>query len=76
MMAHKLVNRVPIWSMVLENELPSSAICEKSGMMYLHQEEKKNLKKYFCVFPFLISLIFSLFMVISFPMGVRRRMEQ
>ncbi|KAK8802652.1 hypothetical protein WA171_006328 [Blastocystis sp. BT1] len=29
-------------------ELPASAICEKSGMMYLHQEEKKNLKKFFC----------------------------
>ena len=30
-------------------DLPSTAICEKSGMMYLHQEEKKNLKKFYCV---------------------------
>lgn len=30
-------------------DLPSTAICEKSGMMYLHQEEKKSLKKFYCV---------------------------
>lgn len=30
-------------------DLPPTAICEKSGMMYLHQEEKKSLKKFYCV---------------------------
>ena len=39
----------PIESMSHPYDLPSTAICEKSGMMYLHQEEKKNLKKYYCV---------------------------
>ena len=29
--------------------LPSTAICEKEGCMYLHQEDKKTLKKFFCV---------------------------
>ena len=30
-------------------KLPSAAICEKEGCMYLHQEDKKTLKKFFCV---------------------------
>lgn len=29
--------------------LPPTAICEKSGIMYLHQEEKKSLKRFHCV---------------------------
>ena len=57
-------------------ELPASAICEKSGMMYLHQEEKKNLKKFFCVFDFVQELRDRLSVAINLPMGVRRRMER
>ena len=38
-----------IESMSHPYDLPPTAICEKSGMMYLHQEEKKNLKKFYCV---------------------------
>ena len=29
--------------------LPPTAICEKNGIMYLHQEEKKSLKRFHCV---------------------------
>lgn len=38
-----------IESMSHPYDLPSTAICEKSGMMYLHKEEKKSLKKFYCV---------------------------
>lgn len=35
--------------MVSSYKLPSSAICEKEGFLYLHQVEKKSLKKFYCV---------------------------
>ena len=57
-------------------ELPASAICEKSGMMYLHQEEKKNLKKFFCVFVFVRELRNRQSEGTNLHMRVHREMEQ
>lgn len=64
------------WRMTQPYELPASAICEKSGMMYLHQEEKKNLKKFFCVFVFVRELRNRRSKGINLHTRVHREMEQ
>ena len=61
----------------MANENKAAAIAnDKEGYLYLHQEEKKNLKKFFCVFVFVRELRNRQSEGTNLHMRVHREMEQ
>lgn len=61
--------------MSLPYKLPSSAVCGKEGLLYLYQEEKNSLKKFFCVTPFVCSLFNRVYAQIHLHMRTHKEME-
>lgn len=56
-------------------KLPSSAVCGKEGLLYLYQEEKNSLKKFYCVTLFVCTFFYRVFAQIRLHMRTHKEME-